>query len=114
MKHFANFAEPAEPSQLKLKGGNNVKYEDNDYSIGEAGRSTRKGKKYQVDVTNDTTGKSKRVHWGSLAHEDFYVHGDEKRRENFLRRAGGIRTKDGKLAGENPMSPNYHALNHSW
>lgn len=115
MNHFANFFNsPVDPSLLNLKGGNNVKYEDNDYIIGTPEVSTRKGKKYQVEVTNNTTGVRKNVHWGALGYDDFYSHGDEARRERFLKRAGAIKTKDGKLAGEDPMRPNYHALNHSW
>ena len=41
-------------------------------------------------------------------------HGDEKRRERYIDRAGGIRNKNGDLTVNDPKSPNYHAYRILW
>lgn len=74
--------------------------------------STRKGKKKMVLVKRGD--KVKVVHFGQKGYEDFTQHKDKKRRENYLRRSGGIRNKAGKLTSEDPFSPNYWARKHLW
>lgn len=118
MKHFANFAlsetEPAPAESLRLRGGRKIDYGGKSYQIGKAQTSTRQGKKYQVDVADKTNGTTKTVHWGSLGYDDFYLHRDKKRRENFQARHGAIKTKDGNIASENPNQPAYYATKYSW
>lgn len=118
MQHFVSFAlseiEPAPAESLRLRGGRNIEYGGNSYQIGKAQTSTRQGKKYQVDVADKTNGTTKTVHWGAKGYDDFYVHKDKARRDNFRKRASAIKTKDGQIASDDPTRPAYHALNHSW
>jgi hypothetical protein len=41
-------------------------------------------------------------------------HGDKERRENYLKRARGIKDKEGKLTYKDPNSANYHAIRILW
>ena len=74
--------------------------------------SNKKGKKLMVVV------KGKTIHFGDSAYQQFndktgmlpksLNHLDEKRRQNYLKRATGLgRSTD-------PMSANYHAINVLW
>lgn len=76
---------------------------------GEIRPSTRNGKKLMVKSP-----KGKWVHFGSSDHEDFTTHKDRKRQQNYCKRSGAIRNKDGKLAGDDPESPNYYAMRILW
>jgi len=81
-------------------------------------RSDNKNKKLKVIVDNKT------IHFGDIRYEHFkdktgllpkrLNHGDQKRRKNYLNRAGGIRNKAGKLTSQDPSSPNYHAIRILW
>jgi hypothetical protein len=125
MKHFANFysfsdgvdrtkGDIAPAESLRLRGGRKIEYDGNSYSIGKARLSTRKGKKYEVDVTNNTNGTTKTVHWGSQGYDDYYIHKDKDRRDRFRKRMSAITTKDGKIASDDPTRSSYHALRHNW
>lgn len=118
MQHFVSFAlseiEPAPAESLRLRGGRNIEYGGNSYQIGKAQTSTRQGKKYQVDVADKINGTTKTVHWGAIGYDDFFIHKDKTRRERFLKRAEAIKLKDGSLASENPLQPNYYATRYSW
>ena len=41
-------------------------------------------------------------------------HGDEKRRDSYLKRAKGIRNKDGFKTYKNKNTANYYAINYLW
>ena len=110
---IASFAEIAGVDKLNTTGKKTVKYNDQTYRISEPSRATQKGKKYQV-VVERSDGRKKTVAWGDSSREDYLVHKDKKRRENFLRRAGGIRKKDGSLAKNDPFSPNFYSTKYSW
>jgi len=80
-------------------------------------KSTAKGKKLM------TTVKGKKVHFGNKDMEQFKDktgiykskdHGDDKRRESFLKRSAGIKNKEGKLTKNDPTSANYHARRVLW
>lgn len=80
-------------------------------------KSTRKGKKLMVRV------EGKLIHFGDSSMEHFrdrtgiwksLDHGDKKRRENYRRRAKGIKNKKGELTYLDPKSPNYHSYNVLW
>lgn len=49
-------------------------------------RSARAGKKWVAVFSDGGT-----IHFGQRGAEDFTMHGDERRRENYLRRHGGGR-----------------------
>lgn len=68
-------------------------------------RSIRKDKKYMIQ---DDDGKW--VHFGQMLYEDFTKHGDQSRRENYLKRASKIK---GNWKG-NPYSANALAMRILW
>lgn len=74
----------------------------------EFGKSNRKYNKYYVIY------KGKKIHFGNKLYSDFTKHKDVKRRDNYLRRAKGIRDKKGKLTYNNKNSSNYWAINILW
>ncbi len=80
-------------------------------------KSTRKNKKLMVRV------EGKLIHFGNPEYQQFKDktgiwkhkdHNDKKRRENYLKRSGGIKNKEGKLTKNIPTSPNYHAIKILW
>ena len=80
-------------------------------------KSTRKDKKLMVKVDNKT------IHFGNPNYQHFTDktgiwkskdHKDPERRKNYLKRAKGIKLKDGSLAYKNPKSANYHAVRILW
>jgi len=83
-------------------------------------KSTRKDKKLMTIVDG------KKIHFGGDPRKGIQQfkdktgiwksldHGDPKRRENYLRRAKGIRNKEGKLTKDIESSPNYHAIRIFW
>ena len=74
--------------------------------------SNRKNKKKMVLVKRGD--KIRLVHFGQKGYEDFTQHKDKKRRENYLKRSGGIRGKGGKLTANDPFSANYWARKELW
>lgn len=54
------------------------------------------------------------IHFGDANMEDFTQHKDEKRRENYLKRAGGIRNSAGQLTKDDKFSANYWAMRYLW
>ena len=109
----ATFAEIAGVDKLNTTKAKTVTYNNQKYKISEPSRTNRKGKKYQVTVER-SDGRKKTVAWGDSSREDYLVHKDEKRRKNFLSRAGGIKKKDGSLAMNDPFSPNFYSTKYSW
>ena len=85
---------------LKLKG----------ISLGAADlkRSTRKNKKWMVKY------KGKWIHFGDLRYTDFTQHRDKERRRAYLKRARGIRDKQGRLTYTNKNNANYWAIKILW
>jgi hypothetical protein len=67
--------------------------------------SNKKNKKYML-LSPD----NKWVHFGQIDMQDFTYHNDLLRRENYLKRANGIKGK----WRENPYSPNNLAINLLW
>jgi hypothetical protein len=76
--------------------------------------STRKDKKMSVYVKDEKTGKPKLIHFGQKGYSDFTKHGDKKRRENYLKRSGGIRDGKGRLTKDNKNTANYWARRILW
>lgn len=56
----------------------------------------------------------KLVRFGLRGMSDYTKHGNEKRRENYLARSGGIRDKSGKLTKDDKFSANYWARKILW
>jgi hypothetical protein len=70
--------------------------------------------KEEVDIIHPITRKVVTIRYGNIDYEDFTQHHDEKRKENYLARSGGIRRKDGSLTKDDPTSPNYWARRELW
>lgn len=71
--------------------------------------SKRKDKKYVV-----VTKSGKKIHFGSTRYEDYLSHKDDERREKYLKRAKGIKNKEGEITYKNPESANYWSINLLW
>ena len=71
-------------------------------------KSSRKNKKYFVSYGG------KEIHFGHPAYQDFTQHRDKKRRDSYLKRARGIRNKQGQQTYRIKTSPNYWAVNILW
>ena len=109
----ATFAEIAGVDKLNTTKAKTVKYNGAKYKISEPSRTNRKGKKYQVTVER-SDGRKKTVAWGDSSREDYLVHKDKKRRDNFQKRFSGIKKKDGSLAKNDPFSPAFYGTKYSW
>tara|TARA_R100001086_G_scaffold135323_1_gene70447 strand:+ start:962 stop:1264 length:303 start_codon:yes stop_codon:yes gene_type:complete len=75
-------------------------------------KSTKQGKKGMVFVKKD--GGKRLIHFGDANMKDFTQHKDPKRKENYLRRSGGIRDKSGKLTANDKNSANYWSRHINW
>ena len=76
-------------------------------------KSTAKNKKFSVYVKNKK-GEKRLIHFGDSRYEDFRQHKDEKRRLSYLKRAKGIRNKEGKLTWKDKNSANYWSIRLLW
>ena len=70
--------------------------------------STRKNKKFVVSYGG------KEIHFGHSAYQDFTQHKDKKRRESYLKRARGIRDKQGRQTYRDKNSANYWSYRILW
>lgn len=112
-RQYVDFAEIADVSKLNTTKPKTVKYNDQTYRISEPSRTERKGKKYQVTVER-SDGRKKTVAWGDSSREDYLVHKDKKRRDNFQSRFAGIKKKDGSRASDDPFGSSFYAVRYNW
>ena len=70
--------------------------------------SNRKNNKYVVEY------EGKKIHFGSNKYEDYLIHKDKERRDNYLARAKKITNKNGDVTYESPLYPNYWSVNLLW
>ena len=84
-------------------------------------KSTAKNKKYSVYVMKN--GKKTLIHFGDKRYEHFrdsiglyknLNHNDKDRRERYLKRAKGIRNKNGELTWKDKNSANYYSVKFLW
>lgn len=71
-------------------------------------KSSRKNKKFVVSYGG------KEIHFGDSRYKSFDQHGDQKRRDSYLKRARGIRNKEGQQTYRIKTSPNYWAYRILW
>ena len=71
-------------------------------------KSNRKFKKLAVATPRGF------IHFGDKRYKDYTQHHDESRRRAYLKRAKGIRDKNGRLTINNPYSANYWAARVLW
>ena len=86
-------------------------------------KSTFKNKKYMIKICDGTLCKT--VHFGDMRYDQYrdstplqlysdLDHLDEKRKENYLKRARGIKDKNGNLTYLDPFSSNYYSIKYLW
>jgi hypothetical protein len=84
-------------------------------------KSTAKNKKYSVYVMKN--GKKKLIHFGDKRYKHFkdkiglyknLDHNDKERRDRYLKRAKGIKNKEGKITWKDKNSANYYAVKYLW
>jgi len=78
----------------------------------------------RIDKKLMTVVDGKKIHFGNPSYDHFFDkssllpkhmnHKDKERRSYYLKRAKGIRDKEGNLTCNNPLSPNYHAIRILW
>jgi hypothetical protein len=112
-RQYADFAAIAGVDKLNTTKAKTVSYNGAKYKISEPSRTKRKGKKYQVTVER-SDGRKKTVAWGDSSREDYLVHKDKKRRDNFQSRFAGIKKKDGSKASDDPWGASYYATKYNW
>ena len=76
-------------------------------------KSKTKNKKFSVYVKSKSGG-IKIIHFGDTRYQDFRQHKDEKRRTSYLKRAKGIRDKNGNLTWKDKNTPNYWSIRYLW
>jgi hypothetical protein len=67
------------------------------------GLSNRLNKKYFVVYDG------KKIHFGDVRFEDFSIHGDKRRRDNYRNRHKGVKLISGKPAYQDKRQPAYWA-----
>ena len=75
-------------------------------------KSKAKNKKFSVYVMKN--GKKTLINFGDSRYEDFTQHKDKKRRENYLKRAKGIKDKNGNLTWKDKNTANYWSVHYLW
>lgn len=78
----------------------------------EFGESNRLHKKYQVVF--EYKNKIHNIHFGDNRYEDYTTHKDKNRRDNYQKRASGIRNKSGKLTYLDPRYANFWSYHILW
>jgi len=92
-----------------------ITYQGVRYKLGASKISTNKNKKRVREITNLSTGVTKKVHYGYKPMDNYSNgHRSEKRRNNYLSRSAGIRDGQGNLTKGNPMSPNFLSREDLW
>lgn len=76
--------------------------------------TTNSKKKFFVYVKADNKSGYKKIGFGHKDYEDFTEHKDEKRRANYLKRAKGIKNKEGKLTWKDKNTANYWSVHFLW
>ena len=75
-------------------------------------KSKAKNKKFSVYVMKN--GKKTLINFGDSRYQHFTQHKDEKRRDNYLKRAKGIKDKAGNLTWKNKNTSNYWSVHYLW
>ena len=75
-------------------------------------KSKAKNKKFSVYVMKN--GKKTLINFGDSRYEDFTQHKDKTRRDNYLKRAKGIKDKNGNLTWKDKNTSNYWSIHYLW
>jgi len=77
-------------------------------------KSTRKNKKYMIEVEDEETKEKKWIHFGARNYQDFLDHGDEKLKKYYRARHSKIKLKDGSPAHFKRGSPAFFSYYILW
>ena len=77
-------------------------------------KSSRKHKKFVATVYNAKGNILAKVHFGDVRYEDYTMHHDTQRRNSYLSRATAITDAKGAPTANNPLKPNFWAVNLLW
>lgn len=72
--------------------------------------NTKSVYKFFVYVRSDNKRGYKKIGFGNKNYEDFRQHKDQERRRRYLKRAKGIKDKDGNLTYKNKNTSNYWSI----
>ena len=75
-------------------------------------KSKAKNKKFSVYVMKN--GKKTLINFGDSRFLDFTQHKDQKRRTSYLKRAKGIKDKNGNLTWKDKNTSNYWSVHYLW
>lgn len=75
--------------------------------------SNKKNKRFYVELI-DKAETYHKVHFGSKSGQMFLDHGDEKKRQAWIKRHSNIKLKDGSLAINKVFSPSFMSFNLLW
>ena len=75
-------------------------------------KSKAKNKKFSVYVMKN--GKKTLINFGDSRYQDFTQHKDQKRRTSYLKRAKGIKNKEGNLTWKDKNTANYWSVHYLW
>ena len=70
--------------------------------------------KFFVYVKSDNKKGFKKIGFGDKNYQDFTQHKDKVRQASYLKRAKGIKNKEGKLTWKDRNTANYWAVHHLW
>lgn len=76
--------------------------------------NTKSVYKFFVYVKADNKRGYKKIGFGNKNYQDFTEHKDLERRRRYLKRAKGIKDKDGNLTYKNKNTKNYWSIKYLW
>ena len=100
-------------SDVKREGGKLV-YRGHEFEGFNKPKSAPAGAKEKKMVLAKKGDEVKLVRFGLRGMSDYTKHKDPERRENYLKRSGGIRNKSGELTKNDKFSANYWARKVLW
>jgi len=71
-------------------------------------KSSSPNHRYQIEVYG------KKIYFGSPNMDNYLIHRDNQRRDNYLKRSSKIKNKEGKFTRSSPLSPNYFSRRVLW
>jgi hypothetical protein len=97
-----------------VKKGNKIAYRGYIFNAYNVPIDAHKGDTHKKAVLVKYEDAIKLVKFGLRGMKDYTQHYDEKRRENYLLRSGGIKDKTGRLTKDDPFSANYWSRRILW
>lgn len=97
-----------------MKKSNKIEYRGYMFNAYNVPIDAHKGDPHKKAVLVKYEDAIKLLKFGLRGMKDYTQHYDEKRRENYLLRSGGIKDKTGRLTKDDPFSANYWSRRILW